>query len=409
MLSKITVRGFRALKEVTIELPPGKPIVLIGENASGKSSLLDALALIAAFARGEGGHALYERGGWNTVAWQGAAETIEFELEFAPESHFFRADRGIVRYSLCVGLESGTPAVLREQIGVTKPGHERPLVVLQGGSHAYARNLQTNMNDTLSVPSAERLARNTALSSAPQDEQRYPTVQHMRAALASLASYGQFALQPDPKRPISIAQVEHTTRIARDGRDLLSALHTLHASADRWEEFMSDVSAVFPWLDALSFPPVPAMRGYIGLQWRDRRSGTQLNLDDMSEGMRVYLATLAALHADDEPALIAIDEPERNLHPKAIQRMMAAVETRCERTPVLLATHSDRLLDFLSFPAESLAICRFEDNRGLTIDRIPAAVLQAWLHDYSLSELRRLRSFDTAAVRSHTPSTRAAS
>lgn len=396
MLSKIRVRGFRALKDVTIELPARRPLVLIGENASGKSSLLDALALIAAFARGEGGDALYARGGWSTVAWQGTAQSIEFELEFERDSHFFAPDAGRAQYSLALGVERGVPTVQREQLGITKDGHEQPLIVLQGGPRAFVKNQHTGSNDPVSPSVTDRLARGLALAAAPTDD-RYPTVQHMRSALASIASYAGFALQSSA--PLSIAQVEHTPRIARDGRNLLAALHTMHASQERWEDFINDVRAVFPWLDALSFPPVPTMRGYIGLQWRDRRSGTQLNLEDMSDGMRVYLATLAALHADDDPAVIAMDEPERSLHPKALQRAMTVVEARSERSPVMLATHSDRLLDFLSSPAESLAICRFDDSRGVTVDRIAPEVLNEWLQDYSLSELRKRRSFDAARLR----------
>ena len=63
MINKISIKGFRALKSVEIDLPAGKPLVLIGENASGKSTVLDALAMICATANGRAGRAILDRGG----------------------------------------------------------------------------------------------------------------------------------------------------------------------------------------------------------------------------------------------------------------------------------------------------------------------------------------------------------
>jgi hypothetical protein len=51
-------------------------------------------------------------------------------------------------------------------------------------------------------------------------------------------------------------------------------------------------------------------------------------------------------------------------------------------------THSDRLLDYLEAPAESLRIIRHTSDRGATLERLDAELLGEWLREYSLSELR---------------------
>lgn len=68
MLTKIRIRGYRALKDLDLDLPPGQPLVLIGENATGKTTILDALSLLCAAANGTIGRAIHDRGGWQAVA-----------------------------------------------------------------------------------------------------------------------------------------------------------------------------------------------------------------------------------------------------------------------------------------------------------------------------------------------------
>ena len=45
MLKKLTVCGFKSLKDVTVEFP--RMAVLFGPNAAGKSNLLDAIQALS--------------------------------------------------------------------------------------------------------------------------------------------------------------------------------------------------------------------------------------------------------------------------------------------------------------------------------------------------------------------------
>jgi predicted ATPase len=86
--------------------------------------------------------------------------------------------------------------------------------------------------------------------------------------------------------------------------------------------------------------------------------------------------------------VIAIDEPERSLHPHALRRIVKVMESRAERTSIIVATHSDRLLDHLEAPSEALRITRFSSAGGVTAEKLDPELLQAWLAEYTLSELR---------------------
>ncbi len=390
MLDKIRVKGFRALKDVEIDLPPGWPLVLIGENGSGKTTILDAVALICAAANGRLGRAISDRGGWAAVTWAGASGEIELAARFSARSLVIENAGAPVEYMIRLGSLRSIPTVLDEEVRIYDRGLDRPpSVVLKGGAEHWVTNVETGVNESF-VRAGDGTMLTTSTLAAISDEARYPTPMHVKDALQTITIYPPFAFAPDYtiQDPVSARPVERTRRIEPRGRDLLNALHTLSQEhPDAWGALLTDLRAVFPWCQEIRFPPGPG-RGIIMLSWRDERSGATFYLDDMSEGMRVYLALLAALHAPDEPTLLAFDEPERSLHPRALQRIVKVMESRAEKTPILVATHADRLLDHLEDPAASLRITRFSSGTGVTIEALDAGLLDDWRKEYALSELR---------------------
>lgn len=409
MVKSLRIKGFRALKDMKFEFPVGKPLVLIGENATGKSTTIEAVELICAVASGTIGQAIHNRGGWDAVAWAGTATEIELTVLFSEESEVFKRDGSPVEYMVRLGKVRSVPSVLDEQVRVYSRGADhRPFTALQGGAKRWVANVQTRANDSVpaQVDGEEFMGIGSSLA-AVSDETRYPTVVHVKDALRSIAFYPSFMLGNAHNNfasdSIGARPVEWTRRIGPSGRDLLNALHTLSTQYPReWESLGRDLRAVFPWCDSLRFPPGPG-RGLITMTWVDKRSGATLYLDDMSEGMRVYLALLAALHAPDSPALIAFDEPERSLHPRAMSRIVKVIESRAERTPVLIATHADRMLDHLESPADSLGVTRFSSDLGVTVERPDPQVLGAWLRDYSMSELRSRNLLEAGATTEDEP------
>jgi predicted ATPase len=391
MLHKIRIRGYRALKDFEIDLPAGRPLVLIGENATGKSTILDAISMICAVANGRAGRAILDRGGWAAVSWAGTSSDIELTVRFSDGAQISRTHGGPVEYMVRLGSTRSIPTVLDEEVRYYHQGLDgNPFVHLKGGAARWVTNERTGAREPVTpAPSDGSIVTNSVLA-AISDEARYPTCMHVKEALQDIALYPSFALGSGEgaRDPLGARQVELTRRINSSGRDLLNALHTLSTQHPReWESLLTDLRAVFPWCQSLRFPPGPG-RGLITLTWLDSRSGATLYLDDMSEGMRVYLALCAALHAPDSPALIGFDEPERSLHPRALRRFVKVMESRAEHVPIIVATHSDRLLDYLESPAEVLRITRFSSTTGVRVEQRDADHLEAWLKDYTLSELR---------------------
>ncbi len=76
-------------------------------------------------------------------------------------------------------------------------------------------------------------------------------------------------------------------------------------------------------------------------------------LSGASDGTLRLLAYHTLLNQSELPPLIAIEEPERSLHPGALKDIAYILERLAERTQVIITTHSSQLLD--TFSSESLS------------------------------------------------------
>jgi predicted ATPase len=117
MLQKIRIQGYRALKDFELDLPAGRPLVLIGENATGKSTILDAISMICAVANGRVGRAILDRGGWAAVSWPGTSD-IELWVRFSEQSRVFTNEQAPVEYMVRLGSTRAIPTVLDEEVRV---------------------------------------------------------------------------------------------------------------------------------------------------------------------------------------------------------------------------------------------------------------------------------------------------
>ena len=167
MLTKLTVRNFKSLMDVTVELP--RLAVLFGPNAAGKSNLLDAIAALSGIGNVRTlsdvldrplpvrGHAFeafsFPAGGLPALVKQRTAQfSLEADLAVGTERYRYRVEPSIElrsgRLSVAdeylallgrTGFPKGTPAIERVDSKLRvrrkrKPAHPREEPV--GMNHA---------------------------------------------------------------------------------------------------------------------------------------------------------------------------------------------------------------------------------------------------------------------------------
>jgi predicted ATPase len=121
----------------------------------------------------------------------------------------------------------------------------------------------------------------------------------------------------------------------------------------------------------------------IALQLKYRHLEKQLPVWVLSDGVLAYLAFVALLRLGAPRSLLAFDEPELHLHPALLMRVLGMFETMAAATSVLLATHSDRLLDGLEEPEDAAVLCEIDAPPRTSVLRRPdPAALAAFLKSY---------------------------
>ncbi len=201
--------------------------------------------------------------------------------------------------------------------------------------------------------------------------------------IASWMIYHDVAV--DRNAPIRQPVVTRTEkRVAADGQNLISVLHTLYTS-DR--EFRYDLNAAMRAafgneFEELMFPPAADQRTQLRVLWKSLQRGQ--SAAELSDGTLRFLFLLTVL-ATPAP-LTAIDEPELGLHPSMLPIVAEYAVAAAETAQIILTTHSPQFLDAFTNTEAIITVAR--RSLGETqLKNLEGEALAYWLEKYSLGHL----------------------
>ena len=180
------------------------------------------------------------------------------------------------------------------------------------------------------------------------------------------------------------AIIEPADGLTRFGNNLANAFHDLknNFSDAHWKETMDFVRLGLGFdLESINTRADPG-GGSISLRVKYAGIDEQLPAFALSDGTLSYLCFVALARLNTQKSLIVFDEPDTHLHPELLMRVLDLFEAMAEKQPILLATHSDRLLDGLSDPAHSVVVCELDEKRATRLRRLDKVALTDWLADY---------------------------
>jgi predicted ATPase len=382
-LVEIRVQGMRALDDV--RLPLGGLTVLIGDNGTGKSTLVEALELLRAAARPGsflGDQVLVAHGGLGALLRVGApALRISARIEGAGAP---------IDYAFSLAFHGSGMLIAEERLdlqGGASGGEPLRLIDrdLSGGRFFDAG--KGKMNEHPVNPGALLLTAFGAFA--------HPAVQRVIDVFERGVVHVPFQVapqwvtrQPNPLRAPSI--VGQVSGLERLGGNLANCYHVLSTSPvpGVWQRTLERVRAGLG-LDVVDVRTPPAARGEIELAVQFRSLAKPIPAASLSDGQLTYLAFVALAELGTAQSFLAFDEPEAHLHPELLVRVVWLLEELSRSCPVVICTHSDRLLDALSAPERSVVLCELTEQRATRLLRPDKEVLARWLERFrGLGDLR---------------------
>ncbi|HEX3344351.1 MAG TPA: AAA family ATPase, partial [Polyangiaceae bacterium] len=398
MLTRLRVKNFRLLRDVTIDL--GEVTVLIGPNSAGKSTVLEVLDFLARCASGKLEDAVAAHGGMESIRTIGVQEPVVIETTWSLVAGVAPMQRRSWNLMWTFSLDraqNGAPLVRHETL-IDRANVVKPRSIV----HMTADGKRFVEADADGEDPTEVLTTNDLAFHALRDPTRYPALHLLSMIVGQIRVLGSVTAAPLWARPEAGASARDSLVLApapylgRQGLGLANTLYDLstnHASA--WSSLEQALRGEFPFVKRIVFPADPG-GGKIAFAVEDERfPERKIYASEVSDGMIAFLVLLVAMLQPHQLGVLGLDEPDANVHPSALRRLLEIAQRPHERRHLVIVTHSSAVLDELRAPWEQLRVV--ESTRdGAVVRTLDAEALAAWRDHYALSELRRRGQIDAS-------------
>ncbi len=380
MIVGIAIRNFRIIKEIAPAIELGAFHVLVGPNASGKSTFLDALDFVRDCVRDGPRSAVESRvPDLRDLTFMRRGGAIEIDLWLDMGSSLPSQQANLIRYQLSVQSDNQLGISVADELkqyskswiqggkGLRFSPNARPKRLLgktSKGSDFYKRETGTYQDSF--VFGQDKLA----LSSTPPDMERYPTGNAVRAFLLDGIRY----LQLNSRAMRGPCPATRPTTLQLDGTNLARVVGALLSEAARSKRagpLFESSTAVYQWTAHLKY----ALQDLKEIGWARRESDNaeylvlkyENGLDCpswlLSDGTLRMLALTLPAFLPPEPALYLVEEPENGVHPKALDIILRALSCVPD-AQMFVATHSPLVVQEVGIDP---LLCFIREEQGARI------------------------------------------
>ena len=382
LIKSLRLKNILSFKDTELELRPLN--VLIGANGSGKSNLLDVIALLQAVPNDLAGF-LRRNGPTGDWVWKGPGrEETPFQLAEAtarlgnPGQSF--------NYELQIIVQDDRVRSLSERLDLMAPAHKT----------AYANPFFQASNGS------SRLwpTRPDGITLADYDDEPVTVdIPHGKSVLSEIRSHADYPAITETSRMLSKIKVYRSWHVGRSS----PVRHPQRTDGDPnfLEEDFSNLALVVN--DLLGRRLEPSLNDYLkrfyesyeSLHTRIFGNTVELIVNEtgmtgalpasrLSDGTIRFIALLAILCHPEPPPLICIEEPEIAMHPDSIGLIADLLRKASEKTQIIVTTHSPELVGLLPPEPETecVVVCERDTKGGTRFHRPSYAKLREWQDIY---------------------------
>jgi len=418
MITKIEAVNYRCLKRISQSLSPFQ--ILVGPNASGKTTFLDVITFISDIVNKGIDEAVTARSqNFNDLTWSGNGGDIELSIECKIPSPIVKEmgdnkDKNYLRYELKIGLSDANEYSIKgERVLIFEPQKsdeplQRPLfpeyidhqknvfnkeLPKNGKEKSYKLIIKKNPsgNDNFYpeyypkgsggwLPSFKLGYRKSSLANLPADESKFPASTWLKEYLDNNIQ----RLVLNSQRIREASRPGQGKNFLSDGSNLpwvIEDLKTKHRSS--FDDWIKHVRTALPDISEINISEIPDIKfKYLKIKYNN---GIEVPSWTASDGTLRLLALTLIAYLPDFNGIFLIEEPENGVHPKVMETVFQSLSSVYD-AQILLATHSPVILGIADLKN---ILCFAKTKEGITDivsgDQHPQ--LQNWQKDTSLSTL----------------------
>ncbi len=358
LIEKIRLRNILSFgdkgEEITLE-----PLnIIIGQNASGKSNLVDVIKLLRSLPKEKGlVNFISKSGGISEWMWKGRTTAVGSEININLHNSL-----GNFSFRTSFIEVMGRLNFIEETI------------------EHKTNNFIFDRSDVFGAPLDE-----SALAvkfASEKGDSRFARIA-LSASLDKIVVYSD--LQTSRSTEIRRPQPPDALNdfLAEDASNLALVLNDLEHRGDTKDKIVENLKKFNPRIKDYS---IRVLGGTVQLFIREEGLEKPISAMRLSDGTLRYLCLLAILCHPEPPPLICIEEPETGLHPDILPTIAELMIEASQRTQLIVTTHSDILVSAFSEIPEAVLVCE-KDEDGTHFTRLEAEKLKVWLEEYSLGEV----------------------
>ena len=329
--------------------------VVIGANASGKSSLFDSLRFMSFAASNPLPSEIDPRSVGKRLFHTNGPEQIDLALVVGD------GETKALRYEVVIHGPVGAPRVMSEELAMTERESFDDQALFLFLSFKNGRGFVRDQTErTLRRPEWTVAPNELALRRAL--DPTLVTLSRFQAFVTAWRFYPGFDVSSSAamRRPVPS---EPSPTLAEDGSNLSAVLFSLVSEhPDAWGELETLLRSAVPGFLSLAVKPRGGPGTVMGI-WREQGLKDELTLADLSDGTLRFLCWATLCLSPNIPPLICIDEPEIGLHPRVLPVLAGVLRIASARSQILVATHSPYFLS--QFQLDEIAVMKKEDGKAV--------------------------------------------
>lgn len=405
MIKSVRLVNFFSFRDVEISLNENLT-VLVGLNSSGKTNLLRGLQLLRAGMNGQLLNQIIKWGGFdaifchskngndssNTIQIEfvlGYKQLIKFGYKFQQDIHYcvHLVKKGNADYYvneeakseggfIYLNLKNGSGVVYDRESDVNssaKRGGLKRVAAKKDNVEAVEEDIFENLN-----------SRELWLGQV-NNAKRFPGATALSKALHSVEVYTEFDTSENSEMRRAMAPTGYE-QLLPNGSNLFQVLNTINLNSteafDRIEDALKEVNPHFRRLR-----PVVYGNGVFEMQVQEDQLRVPTSAAHLSDGTLRYLCLLAITLNPLASAIIALDEPERGLHPDMILQIYQYLEQCSEQRQIIITTHLPGLLN--QFPLHTVRVFEKDAYNQTQVKQFTEEQFEGWYDGFVPGEMWR--------------------